>query len=47
MSVTTLEGASHQELDLLRDSVQRLLERAGGLKRARGHRGRPDGGTAP
>lgn len=43
MSVTTLEGASHQELDLLRDSVQRLLERAGGLKRARGHRGRPDG----
>jgi alkylation response protein AidB-like acyl-CoA dehydrogenase len=43
MSVTTLEGASHQELDLLRDSVQRLLERAGGLKRARGQRGKPEG----
>jgi alkylation response protein AidB-like acyl-CoA dehydrogenase len=42
MNLTTVDAASHEELDLLRASVQRLLERAGGLKRARADRGRPD-----
>jgi alkylation response protein AidB-like acyl-CoA dehydrogenase len=43
MSETTVDAASQEELDLLRASVQRLFERAGGLKRARANRGRPDG----